>query len=47
MNKLDRIGIAQLPALVDNLLASMLDLRVTPLHAGKIELSVAGPRRHG
>ena len=47
MNKLDRVGMAQLPALVDNLLATMLDLRVAPLHAGKIKLSIAGPGRHG
>ena len=40
MDKLDGIRISKLPALIYNLLAAVLDFRVTTLHAGKIEIRI-------
>ena len=47
MDKLDRVGIAQLPAAVDHLLAAALHFRVLALHRGKIQIRRTGTSGHG
>ncbi|CCJ76360.1 conserved hypothetical protein [Cronobacter muytjensii 530] len=46
MNKEDRVGLAQLPAAVDDLLTAALHFRVIALYRGEIEIGVGLAGRH-
>ena len=46
-NEGDGIGLAQLPATIDNFLAAALNLGVLPLHRGKIQVLGALATSHG
>ena len=47
MNKLNRVIVTQLPALIDHFLAAMFKLGVTTLDTGEIQVSRTRPSGHG
>ena len=47
MNRQNRVGLAQLRALVDDLLRAALNFRVAALHRVKVQTGRVGARRHG